>query len=97
MLFAVLFEDDPACSPTARESHMGDHLAFLAAHEEKVLAAGPLLDEGQLPTGGLWIVEADGPEEVEELVHADPFWPTGLRKTVEIRPWRQVFPPAVTR
>jgi hypothetical protein len=41
--------------------------------------------------GRLWLVEADGPDEVAALCMADPFWPTGLRKAVRVLAWMQVF------
>jgi uncharacterized protein YciI len=36
-------------------------------------------------------VEADDFGAVDALVKEDPFWPTGLRKTVRIVRWTQVF------
>ena len=38
-------------------------------------------------------VRAAGPlrEAVTALVHADPFWPTGLRQSVRVLEWRRVF------
>lgn len=42
-------------------------------------------------SGGLWIVEAADKEAAEALVHADPFWPTWLRKSIQILAWKQVF------
>lgn len=89
MLFAVLFEDDPARAD-ARTRHMPGHLAFLESHADSVRAAGPLTEDGDA-AGGLWLVEAPDPAAVQRLVEADPFWPTGLRRSVRILAWRQVF------
>lgn len=36
--------------------------------------------------GGLWLVDADGPDSVMALVQADP-----LRKDVRVLEWKQVF------
>lgn len=95
MLFAVLFEDNPAAPSDVRALHMAAHLAFLEENSDNVRAAGPLSDttssDGAPPSGGLWLVDAGSAEEVEALVHADPFWPTGLRRSVRILAWRQVF------
>ncbi|SIT43715.1 hypothetical protein BN2475_450019 [Paraburkholderia ribeironis] len=41
--------------------------------------------------GGLWLVEADTPDAVDRLVRADPFWPTGLRRSVRVLIRKQVF------
>ena len=48
--------------------------------------------ESGRPAGGLWIVQAEGAQAVRDLVEPDPYWPTGLRKSVRIYEWEQVFP-----
>ena len=45
----------------------------------------------QDPAGGLWIIEADDAGQVQALVEADPFWPTGLRKSIQILEWTRVY------
>jgi uncharacterized protein YciI len=91
MKFVVFFEDDAAAGPDVRVRHMPEHLAFLERHATKVLAAGPLRSLDGENAGGLWLIEAAGPSEIETLVKDDPFWPTGLRKSVRILAWNQVF------
>jgi len=90
MLFVVLFEDDPSRADI-RPRLMPDHLAFLEREAKRVRAAGPLLQEDGSGAGGLWLVDADSPSDAQALVEADPFWPTGLRRSVRILRWRQVF------
>ncbi len=90
MLFAILFEDDPA-KAAERPRHMAAHLDFLAAHAASIRAAGPLLTATGEGAGGLWLVEAADRAIAEALVRADPFWPTGLRRSVRVLAWRQVF------
>ena len=91
MKFVILFEDAPDADPNIRRDHMASHLAFLESHAGTVEAAGPLTDAAGGGRDGLWIVEAESEEAVERLVRADPFWPTGLRQSYAILPWRQVF------
>ncbi|MGI9463615.1 MAG: YciI family protein [Aestuariivirgaceae bacterium] len=91
MKFAVLFEDNPGSGAGMRARHMPDHLAFLERHAAKIDAAGPLTDADASGAGGLWIVTADDEAEVRQLVEQDPFWLTGLRKSVRILSWMQVF------
>ena len=91
MLFAVMFEDEPAQAEDLRRKHLPDHLQFLEKNRERLIAAGPLLSAADETQGGLWLVEADDREEVEQLVREDPFWPTGLRKSVRIAQWKKVF------
>ena len=91
MIYAVLFEDNDSHSEM-RTRHMPDHLAFLERNGDNVQAAGPLKDTAEdTAAGGLWLVQAENPERVQALVEADPFWPTGLRKSVRILEWTQVF------
>ncbi len=91
MIYAVLFEDDNTRSE-ARSQHMSEHLAFLERNAANIQSAGPLTDTDTAePGGGLWLVTADNPQVVRALVEDDPFWPTGLRKSVRILEWTQVF------
>lgn len=91
MIYAVLFEDD-ASRADMRPKHMPDHLEFLERNASRIRDAGPLKDtESNASAGGLWIVEAENPQSVRNLVEADPFWSTGLRKSVRVLEWTQVF------
>jgi uncharacterized protein YciI len=89
MLFAVLFIDDPAHAG-ARDRLMPDHLAFLERNSDTIRAAGPLRED-EAAAGGLWLVEAKDEAVVRRLYESDPFWPTGLRRSVRVLRWRQVF------
>ena len=91
MIYAVLFEDNESHADM-RAKHMADHLAFLERSLESIRAAGPLADANTgASAGGLWLVDADSPEAVKSLIETDPFWPSGLRKSVRVLQWTQVF------
>jgi uncharacterized protein YciI len=91
MHYVVLFEDVPEMAHM-RTEHMAEHLAFLADNAQAIRAAGPLADATDAsPAGGLWLVEADSAQAVRRLCESDPFWPTGLRRSIRILEWRQVF------
>jgi uncharacterized protein len=90
MLYAVLFTDDDAHAD-ARRRLMPAHLDFLKRHRDRIRAAGPLRETNGTPAGGLWLVEADAAEDVAALYQEDPLWPTGLRKSVRVLQWLQVF------
>lgn len=97
MIYAVLFEDNDDHADQ-RAAHMQAHLSFLERNAETVKSAGPLTNvEGQVSAGGLWLVEAESADKVRGLVEEDPFWPTGLRKSVRILSWMQVFSNGVRR
>ena len=91
MLYVVLFEDHATLGADVRRRHMAAHLSFLENNAERIKAAGPLRAMSGDPAGGLWVVEAEGYDVVDALVKTDPFWPTGLRHSVRILSWSQVF------
>jgi uncharacterized protein len=91
MKYAVLFEDNDEFAHM-RPKFMADHLQFLGDNSKRIEIAGPLKDglSGE-PAGGLWLVDADSAEQARALVESDPFWPTGLRKSIRILEWTQVY------
>ena len=91
MKYAVIFEDNEHADPDIRKRHMAAHLAFLDSNGATIEAAGPLANTDGSVSGGLWLVEADDADTIERLVHADPFWPTGLRQSVSIMAWTRVY------
>ena len=91
MIFAVIFDDDMSHAGM-RAKYMIDHLSFLEHNASSIQAAGPLMDTASnTSSDGLWVVKADSSEVVRSLIEEDPFWPTGLRKSVRILEWTQVF------
>lgn len=91
MIYAVLFTDNDDRADQ-RQKHMPAHLAFLEKNADRIRAAGPVQDaETKTPAGGMWLVEAASADEVKALYQADPFWPTGLRKSIRVLAWSQVF------
>lgn len=88
MIFAVLFEDNQG-KEALRQTHMPEHLAFLAT-QPGVLGAGPLFQTDGAGHGGMWLIEAKTAQQVAQMVRKDPFHDTGLRKTITILEWRQV-------
>lgn len=91
MIFTILFKDDPNADPAIRKTYMAQHLQFLEQNADTIQAAGPLIDAQGAGQGGLWVVDAETEAQVTALVHADPFWPTGLRAGFTILTWHQVF------
>ena len=90
-VYAVVFEDNEAAAHQ-RQRFMADHLGFLERNQPAIQAAGPLMEASSgEPAGGLWLVSAEAGTDVQALVEEDPFWPTGLRKSIRILEWKQVF------
>lgn len=91
MLFAVLFTDRSG-QGTLRAQHLQAHIDWVAKHADKVRVAGSLRAEpGDVPKGGLWIVEAESKEAVHQLMQTDPFWTCGLRQSVEVLHWSKAL------
>jgi uncharacterized protein YciI len=91
MRYVVLFEDN-AERADMRPRHMPAHLDFLKRNADAIRAAGPLKAAADgAAAGGMWLVEAESAEAVKALYEADPFWPTGLRKSVRVLEWTHVF------
>lgn len=91
MKYVVLFEDNDEFAQM-RQQYMADHLDFLRDNSNLIDAAGPLKDATTAASaGGIWIVECSEAAQVQALVEADPFYPTGLRKSIRILEWTQVF------
>lgn len=91
MQFAVIFEDQPGTGMELRLKHMPAHLDFLERNSAFITAAGPLKEDDDSLAGGLWLVKAEARSDVQRLVEEAPFWGTGMRKTVGILLWQQVF------
>lgn len=91
MKYVVLFEDNDEFAHM-RQQHMAAHLQFLGDNSDLIDAAGPLKDAATAdPAGGIWVVDCADASQVQALVESDPFYPTGLRKTIGILEWTQVF------
>lgn len=66
------------------------HLDFIAEAGERVLLAGPLLNEAGEPKGSLLIIEADNADAARTFAESDPYARAGLFDNVEITPYRIV-------
>jgi uncharacterized protein YciI len=89
--YVVLLEDEPS-KADVRPKYMNEHVAHLESLAGRIRFAGPLSDpKTGAAAGGMWIVEAGSPEEVRAMLEADPFYKAGLRKSIRVLAWKQVF------
>ena len=92
MLFAVLLHDKLG-QRELRSVHLLAHIEWVACHPDVILVAGSLRSEPEdVPTGGLWVVEAPSKADVLALIEADPFSACGLRESVEVLHWSKAIP-----
>jgi uncharacterized protein len=85
--FIVEYADLPESGP-AREAHRGEHIAYRIGLGEKMLMAGPLLDDAGQSVGSLVLIEADDRQAAEETALRDPFMAHGVFRLVSVRPYR---------
>lgn len=92
MLFVVRFTDRPGIK-AQRENLMAEHHSWIVANRWWVLLAGSMrAAPGADAVGGLWIVEAETPEAIKDLIKSEPFWAHGLRADMEIYLWGMATP-----
>ena len=87
MLFALIANDRPD-GLEDRLKHRPDHMKHLDWLAERLIMAGPFLDQAGNPTGSLMVIEAENQGEAEQLFGKDPFVERGVFGNYEIRPWR---------
>ena len=84
---------DKADHGAVRAANRAAHLAYLAAQGDRVLAAGPLIDEKRdAPMGSLLIIDFPDPSAAEAFVAADPYTRAGLFARTTIRRFRRILP-----
>jgi uncharacterized protein YciI len=86
-------------SKGAREQPFWDeHEAFIdqLVEEGFILMGGPLLDQRELPTGALLVVNAEDENEVREKLKDDPWFERGILKLETVTRW-DIFIDARTR
>lgn len=99
MLYTIYAEDVPD-SLELRKSARPDHLKRLEAMREegRIILAGPFpsidaIDPGPNGfSGSLIVAEFDSLEQAKSWAEADPYNAAGVYKSVDVRPFKQVFP-----
>lgn len=92
MLYAFICTDKPGEGLELRKQNRRDHLAYLKTLGDKMVLAGPFMnDDGSEPRGSLVVVETRTRVEAEQIAANDPYAKAGVFETVEIRPWKWLF------
>ncbi len=91
MAYAIITKDK-AGSADLRQRVRAEHLAYLDAHKQKLLAAGAQIeDDGTGGFGGILLVDTDDRAEAEAFAANDPFTIAGLFESVTVVRWRKAF------
>lgn len=87
MHFALVAYDKPN-APNRRLDARPEHLKYLESLGDKLLLAGPFLDEQGGMVGSIVIIEAENMAEAETTFRADPFYINGVFDSITIKPYR---------
>lgn len=89
----VIHCKDKAGNAQVRLDNRPAHVDYLKASADKIVAAGPLLTaDGQGMIGSTLILEFANRAEADAWAANDPYAKAGLFESVEITPWKKVFP-----
>ncbi|KKB85647.1 hypothetical protein VW29_06395 [Devosia limi DSM 17137] len=86
MLFAIIAQDQPD-GVEHRMAVRPTHLEHLKTLGDKLVFAGPFLDENEKPYGSLMVIEAASLEEAKAMAAADPFAREKVFASYEVRRW----------
>ena len=92
MLYVIICLDK-ADHEHIRAANRPDHLAYLSHLGDRLLQAGPLIDEERgVPMGSLLIIDCADQAAAEAFVAGDPYTQAGLFAQTTIHRFRNVFP-----
>ncbi|HYE27539.1 MAG TPA: YciI family protein [Allosphingosinicella sp.] len=89
MIFVVLGRD--RAGGEARARHRADHLVYVAGHQDKIVYAGPLLEDGRM-IGSIFVFEVPDRAALDAYLADDPYFDPGIFDTVEIWESRWMVP-----
>ncbi len=75
-----------------RQATRPQHLAYLEQAIDRVVVAGPLLDENGEPIGSMLLMEFPDYRSAVAFAADDPYARAGLFASVAVTAWRQVLP-----
>lgn len=67
------------------------HLKYLQTLKEKLVMAGPILDDSKNPKGSILVIKFENKKKLEEFLKKDPYTKVNLFETVEIELFKRVF------
>jgi uncharacterized protein YciI len=81
--------------PGALEIRMANrpkHVEYLTSYNDKLLFAGPLLDEKESMIGSLLVLDLADRAEMDKFLTNDPYAKAGLFQSVSVHGVRKAFP-----
>ncbi len=86
MLYAIIAQDKPN-GVDHRMAVRPTHLKHLESLGDKLVFAGPFLDDDGKPTGSLVVIEAGSLDAAKGMAAADPFVKEGVFSSYEVKRW----------
>jgi uncharacterized protein YciI len=86
LLFALIAHDKPGYL-SKRQEVRPEHLKHLESLGDRLILAGPFLDEQGGMTGSIVVIEAESHEAAKADFDRDPFMLAGLFDSVTIKRW----------
>ncbi len=86
MLFALIAHDKPG-GLAKRQAVRPEHLKHLEALGERVVLAGPFLDDNGDMTGTFMVIEAESYADAKSTFDRDPYILEGVFDSVTIKRW----------
>ena len=87
MLYALVADDKPE-GLADRLANRPAHLRHLESLGDKLIFAGPFVDQNGDANGSIVVIEAENLGEAEALFRKDPFVANGVFGSFEVRPWK---------
>ncbi len=90
ILFSVMALDHEE-KKNIREKTRPDHLKFISENSDKVILAGPFVDDQGDSIGSLYMISVPSEDEAWKFINSDPYSDANLFKDIQIRRWRFVI------
>lgn len=92
MQFVLHCLDKPGQQALRAATHPA-HLAYMTGFADKVVVAGPMLeDDGETMCGSMIVIDLEDRAAAESFSRNDPYTQAGLFESVSIRRWKKVLP-----
>jgi len=87
LLFALIAHDKPN-GLAKRQAVRPDHLKHLETLGDRVVMAGPFLDDKGDMTGTFMVIEAESYDDARSAYDRDPYILNGVFDSITIKPWK---------
>ncbi len=87
----IVFCKDKKNSLKKRLDNRDEHLRYLENNKDKLLMAGPILDNDDTPKGSVLIMNFETKDDLKKFLEKDPYALVNLFEKVTIEVFKKVF------